>query len=193
MSNDQSPPKSDEEIVQECAEKISCAVHVTGKPNMETCEDLDSAFAYWEKDSLQKIIANTILQARGPLQERVKEIEEENDRMSSLLWGSRCVYCDEVIGKDRKNQDISDDELKKHVRMCTKHPYGEMRAKHDILYEKLSGLETKQDRYRDALSKRGVPCSVDGMSFEESIDAYLKDGTENSEALPGSESKEKSE
>ncbi len=47
-------------IIDDLAYKISDSVRVTGEPNMETCEDLESAFAYWEKDSLHKIIRKTI-------------------------------------------------------------------------------------------------------------------------------------
>ena len=55
---------------------------------------------------------------------RTEEMQKEIDRLSDLLWGSRCVYCGEVVGVDRKNQDVADEVLRKHVKGCPKHPLG---------------------------------------------------------------------
>ena len=47
---------------------------------------------------------------------RIKELEAENERLSDLLWGARCVFCGEVIGKEKKNQDIADEVLRQHIK-----------------------------------------------------------------------------
>lgn len=63
------------------------------------------------------------------LKHEVDELKTENYRLSELLWGSRCVFCGEVLGKDRKNQDIADEVLREHVMSCLKHPLWQARAR----------------------------------------------------------------
>ncbi len=55
-------------------------------------------------------------------------LRAEVGRLSELLWGSRCVYCGEVFGKDRKSQDIADEVLREHVLVCKKHPAFKLKA-----------------------------------------------------------------
>lgn len=64
-----------------------------------------------------------ILKAENALQRtQLAEKDQEILRLSELLWGSRCVYCGEVVGKDRQNQDVADEVLRAHVLSCPKHP-----------------------------------------------------------------------
>lgn len=65
------------------------------------------------------------------------EMKAEVERLSQLLWGSRCVYCGETIGKENKNQDIADDFLKEHVSQCEKHPAFILRKENTELSSKL--------------------------------------------------------
>ena len=58
-----------------------------------------------------------------------KELEAENERLSQLLWGARCVYCGEVVGKERKNQEIGDADLRAHVEVCPNHPATKLKAR----------------------------------------------------------------
>jgi hypothetical protein len=51
-----------------------------------------------------------------------REAEKENERLRDLLYGAKCVYCGEVVGKETKNQDLADDVLKAHIANCPKHP-----------------------------------------------------------------------
>ncbi len=60
---------------------------------------------------------------------RIKALEAENERLSDLLWGARCVFCGEVIGKEKKNQDIADEVLRQHIKSCPKHPLTIARAR----------------------------------------------------------------
>jgi len=60
---------------------------------------------------------------------RIRELEAENKRLSDLLWGARCVFCGEVIGKEKKNQDIADEVLRQHIKSCPKHPLTIARAR----------------------------------------------------------------
>ena len=61
--------------------------------------------------------------------ERIAEQQTEIERLCELLWGSRCVFCGEVVGKEKKNQDIADEVLRKHVEACPKHPLAVARAR----------------------------------------------------------------
>ena len=63
------------------------------------------------------------------LRARVAEQQTEIERLCELLWGSRCVFCGEVVGKEKKNQDIADEVLRKHVEACPKHPLAVARAR----------------------------------------------------------------
>ena len=60
---------------------------------------------------------------------KIAELEAENKRLSDLLWGARCVFCGEVIGKEKKNQDIADEVLRQHIKSCPKHPLTIARAR----------------------------------------------------------------
>ena len=59
----------------------------------------------------------------------IEEKDAEIERLSDLLciapayWGARCVFCGEVIGKEKKNQDIADEKS------CPKHPLTIARAR----------------------------------------------------------------
>ena len=58
----------------------------------------------------------------------IPNLIDELKAARELLWGSRCVYCGEIVGKDRQNQDIADDVLRKHVDACPKHPLAQAKA-----------------------------------------------------------------
>jgi len=59
----------------------------------------------------------------------IASLEQELAEARELLWGSRCVYCGETVGPDKKNQDIADEVLRKHVETCEKHPVAALRAR----------------------------------------------------------------
>lgn len=63
------------------------------------------------------------------LEARLAAAEQENTRLSSLLYGGRCVYCGEVVGVDTLNQDLSDEVLKEHIKTCAAHPYVQMKER----------------------------------------------------------------
>jgi len=73
----------------------------------------------------------------------------EIERLSNLLWGSRCIYCGEVVGKDMKSQDIADDILRKHIEDCPKHPVSvlkkELQAKDKEIEELKTQIQTMHD------------------------------------------------
>jgi hypothetical protein len=79
----------------------------------------------------------TLAEANRALRARAETAEREVTRLSELLWGARCVYCEQVIGQDRQNQDIADEVLRRHVLACTKHPATQLRAERDALREAL--------------------------------------------------------
>ena len=76
------------------------------------------------------------------LRDELAEREREVERLSELLWGSRCVYCGEVVGKDKHNQDIADEVLREHVRKCPKHPLAAAEAEVNRLREAAEELLT---------------------------------------------------
>ena len=53
---------------------------------------------------------------------RESALKEEIKRLCELLYGARCVYCGEVVGKETLSQDLADEVLRKHVLVCEKHP-----------------------------------------------------------------------
>ncbi|NTU49492.1 MAG: hypothetical protein HGA87_01110 [Desulfobulbaceae bacterium] len=72
------------------------------------------------KERAQEYIAKQTRNFEGL--EIISDLLKENERLSSLLYGGRCVWCGTVIGADKQNQDISDEELRQHVLNCEKHP-----------------------------------------------------------------------
>jgi hypothetical protein len=68
---------------------------------------------------------------------KTEELQAEVARLSELLWGCRCVYCGEVVGKDKKNQDLADDVLRQHVEVCPKHPVATLKTEKARLQEAL--------------------------------------------------------
>lgn len=73
------------------------------------------------------------------------DLRAENARLSELLWGSRCVYCGEVVGKDQQNQDVADEVLRKHVLACPQHPAAELKAQLQQAVEALRALHDEQN------------------------------------------------
>ena len=65
----------------------------------------------------------------GDIIDMIAERDKEIERLSDLLWGARCVFCGEVIGKEKKNQDIADEVLRQHIKSCPKHPLTIARAR----------------------------------------------------------------
>ena len=53
---------------------------------------------------------------------KLEALRTENERLTRLLFGIRCVYCGEVVGQDQLSQDLADDVLRRHVEQCEKHP-----------------------------------------------------------------------
>lgn len=60
--------------------------------------------------------------------DQMQKLRSEVERLCGLLYGARCVYCGEVVGKETLNQDLADDVLRKHVEVCPKHPASQLRA-----------------------------------------------------------------
>ena len=89
----------------------------------ERIEELEESRNNWKREwSLLNAALNMA-------EDRIKELEAENKRLSDLLWGARCVFCGEVIGKEKKNQDIADEVLRQHIKSCPKHPLTIARAR----------------------------------------------------------------
>jgi len=84
--------------------------------------------------------AQRLTQEKLDLYLKCKELEAEVERLSELLWGSRCIYCGEVVGRDRKNQDIADDVLREHTKVCKKHPVADLQSKLKLAVEALKGI-----------------------------------------------------
>jgi len=74
-------------------------------------------------------IIRSLVAENAAFRAQVEELARENARLSDLLWGARCVYCGEVVGRDRQNQEVADDVLRQHVRTCQKHPLVQAEAK----------------------------------------------------------------
>lgn len=79
------------------------------------------------------------------LEDENSRLRAENERLSELLWGSRCVYCGEVVGKDKKNQETADNVLRAHVETCPKHPVSKLRKENEQLK---ADLAADQERWR---------------------------------------------
>jgi predicted nucleic acid-binding Zn-ribbon protein len=78
-------------------------------------------------------------------EDALAEKEKEIERLSELLWGMRCVYCGEIIGKDKKNQDVAVEMLKAHVESCPKHPLTQANEQIAALREQITALKEKDD------------------------------------------------
>lgn len=65
----------------------------------------------------------------------------EIKRCYDLLFGGRCVACGEVIGKDKQNQQISDEELMQHILTCPKHPLAEMKRNYDLALDVIAAYQ----------------------------------------------------
>lgn len=63
---------------------------------------------------------------------------QEIQRLNELLWGCRCIFCGEVVGRENKNQDIADDVLKAHIKVCPDHPVNKIRLgiEHILKFER---------------------------------------------------------
>jgi len=70
----------------------------------------------------------------------IATLKAENQRLSELLWGSRCIYCGEIVGKDRQNQDQADEILKAHILACEKHPVSVLKAQNEALQKERNEL-----------------------------------------------------
>ena len=67
------------------------------------------------------------------MSEQVEQLQAEVLRLSELLWGMRCIYCGEVVGKDKQNQDVAEEVLKAHIQQCDKHPVQALRTENQRL------------------------------------------------------------
>jgi regulator of replication initiation timing len=67
-------------------------------------------------------------------------LKAEVERLSELLWGARCVYCGEVVGKERKNQDLGDADLRAHIEACPNHPVAALKAEVERLKAALDDI-----------------------------------------------------
>lgn len=93
-----------------------------------------------------------------PTEEKMTDLEEENKRLSELLWGSRCVYCGETLGLDKKNQDIADEVLQKHIEQCSLHPVSTLKTENKQLQKDIEHLKSSLPFYsgRDENKAREV-------------------------------------
>lgn len=79
-------------------------------------------------------------------QVEIVRLRAEVERLNGLLYGARCVYCGEVVGKETKNQDLADEVLRQHVLVCPKHPLTCLRARVEadlVLLERLWTANTQ--------------------------------------------------
>jgi CRISPR/Cas system CSM-associated protein Csm2 small subunit len=76
----------------------------------------------------------------GPLYGMTEHLDEEIGRLNGLLYGARCVYCGEVVGKEKQNQHLADDVLREHVEVCPKHPVSKLKAEVERLREVLRAV-----------------------------------------------------
>ncbi len=138
-----------DELVKECADRVSRSVRVTGPPNMETCEDLPNAFAYWKKDRLQTIIRETIGKAGAAKDADVRDqldkilnVKFVVDRDGEQYW-EKVARCVDAIRAERDSLRAERDEqerLKVNAR------------------KKADRVEVVKDRYREALEGIIIRC-----------------------------------
>jgi len=100
------------------------------------------------------VIANALYAEIDRLRARVGEQQTEIERLCELLWGSRCVFCGEVVGKEKKNQDIADEVLRNHVEAHPKHPLSVARARIKELEHSKAILQNLL--YREREEKRAI-------------------------------------
>lgn len=103
----------------------------------------------WQADDLANYAENVT--------QKLEQSEAEVKRLSELLWGSRCVYCGEVVGKDKQNQEIADDFLRKHIEVCPKHPGGKWLRLIAGLQTFLDGQEVTSENIGDLRRRLLVP------------------------------------
>lgn len=68
-------------------------------------EDMESMSAGWARTTAER-----------------DALLEEVERLSLILWGARCIYCGSTVGPEKRNQDIGDEELRQHIKVCPQHP-----------------------------------------------------------------------
>ena len=73
----------------------------------------------------------------------IEEQQAEIERCYGLLYGARCAYCGEVVGKEAQNQDISDDLLKAHIQTCPEHPLVQANRRLSTLRTALEEISAK--------------------------------------------------
>ncbi len=169
-----------DELVKDCADRVSRSVRVTGPPNMETCEDLPDAFAYWKKDSLQTIIREAIGKALAG-----KEACPSPTRSLPQLARDCAAEIDGLLAKGsdmpKENWEIILDALEKaqalhlkfaqnHVQECMATSYQltrdlqvelanamkqreEMKTAEEDMFKKCLLAQERRDRYRKALER----------------------------------------
>jgi hypothetical protein len=118
------------------------------------------------------------------LQGQIADLEAEVATLCDLLWGARCVYCGEIVAKDKQNQRISDAELRKHVETCPKHPLAQARAEvarltaeRDAALAKdayLSNEELRQEKA--AAHAAGANEALDAVEHQQKIGGRWVDG-----------------
>lgn len=88
-----------------------------------------------QRDDLARQV-ETMVDERGQLQAEIK-------RLDQLLYGARCVYCNEIIGQDQENQDIGDLQLQAHIEVCEKHPVAKYKAQLQAVTEERDNLRLR--------------------------------------------------
>lgn len=48
-------------------------------------------------------------------------------KAQALLWGAKCIYCEQVLFQDIPNKDITVEALKAHIEECPAHPLPKVR------------------------------------------------------------------
>ena len=77
-------------------------------------------------------------------------MHKEIQRLSELLWGCRCIFCGEVVGKEAKAHDVADEVLKAHIKVCPDHPVNGLRRALEtaIAIVKATGPQPPLDTHR---------------------------------------------
>lgn len=88
----------------------------------------------------------TAMRIMATLQVQLATVTEERNKAYDLLWGARCIYCGDVCGKDKQNQEIGDEVLKAHIEQCPKHPVTKLKAERDALVKHLEAAIKHMDK-----------------------------------------------
>ena len=174
-----------DELVRDCADRVSRAVRVTGPPNMETCEDLPNAFAYWEKDSLHKIIRKTIdkaIAAKVDAVPRTPNLDDLATECTSKVINANPIKAREVIGDALLQCVVQYNPASWHIARALEKKNAQLESIADI-------VRAKRDEYRNALEKinelRNSMVAMQGFNFSEHL--YPLVATLNAVGLEGAD------